>query len=94
MLYEIGDRVIVRSDLTANENYSHSEGEKMDATNSMVALAGTVVTISGTKLTAYGRYYIVEEERHGYMWSDDMFDGLEDDMWFKKNPMGIKELFG
>lgn len=72
MRYKVGDRVVVRSDLTADRVYYMDDGETHDvATASMVQLAGQIVTIK----TVSGNKYTIEEFR--CWWTDEMFDGLE-----------------
>lgn len=74
-LYRPGDRVIVRPDLRTNIQYRMKDGStSVAASDGMVReFAGTVITI--TELNAYGRY--VAAEARGWVWTDEMFVGVE-----------------
>lgn len=68
MKYKVGDKVKVRSDLEENKGYGGwytSEG--------MVKMRGEIVTIIGVKSSSY------ELEENNFKWTDEMFEGLEDD---------------
>lgn len=68
MKYKVGDKVKVRSDLEENKGYGGwytSEG--------MVKMRGEIVTIIGVKSSSY------ELEENNFRWTDEMFEGLEDD---------------
>lgn len=79
-LYNIGDRVVVREDLSIDGRYSNigREGE-LNATGEMIEYAGKTVTISLLQQWSSGNIYYVAKELNGFVWSDEMFDGLEDD---------------
>lgn len=66
MKYKVGDRVRVRSDLKACEQYGANI-----ATNSMERLAGKIVTISRV---GYAHYLV---EGMNYNWTDEMFESVE-----------------
>lgn len=76
MLYQPGDRVIVREDLENGEQYcmSDDKGCAARAVAAMIRFAGQVVTIRGFFL---GRYQI--EEAPEWVWTDEMFVGLEEE---------------
>lgn len=67
MKYKIGDRVRVRSDLKACEQYGANI-----ATNSMERLAGKIVTISRV---GYAHYLV---EGMNYNWTDEMLEPVEE----------------
>lgn len=67
MKYKVGDRVRVRSDLKACEQYGANI-----ATNSMERLAGKIVTISRV---GYAHYLV---EGMNYNWTDEMFEPVEE----------------
>ena len=75
-LYKKGDRVIVRPDLQVYETCYSSSGKCSDSvTESMVGLAGMVVTIESCVPDT--EKYKVEEDIYRWNWVDGMFDGLE-----------------
>lgn len=67
MKYKVGDKVKVRSDLKACEQYGANI-----ATNSMERLAGKIVTISRV---GYAHYLV---EGMNYNWTDEMFEPIEE----------------
>lgn len=67
MKYKVGDKVKVRSDLKACEQY----GANID-TNSMERLAGKIVTISRV---GYAHYLV---EGMNYNWTDEMLEPVEE----------------
>lgn len=67
MKYKVGDRVRVRSDLKACEQYGANI-----ATNSMERLAGKIVTISRV---GYAHYLV---EGMNYNWTDEMLEPVEE----------------
>ena len=72
MLYQVGDMVIVRSDLNTDDAYYMADRyDYWWASGEMVAAGGTVVTITD----ANNSRYLVEGFDNKY-WTDDMFEGL------------------
>lgn len=67
MKYKVGDKVRVRSDLKACEQYGANI-----ATNGMERLAGKIVTIS---MVGYAHYLV---EGMNYNWTDEMFESVEE----------------
>lgn len=67
MKYKVGDKVRVRSDLKACEQYGANI-----ATNSMERLAGKIVTISRV---GYAHYLV---DGMNYNWTDEMFEPVEE----------------
>lgn len=67
MKYKVGDKVRVRSDLKACEQYGANI-----ATNSMERLAGKIVTISRV---GYAHYLV---EGMNYNWTDEMLEPVEE----------------
>lgn len=67
MKYKVGDKVRVRSDLKACEQYGANI-----ATNGMERLAGKIVTISRV---GYAHYLV---EGMNYNWTDEMFEPVEE----------------
>ena len=78
MKYQIGDRVIVREDLTAGMFYSMEDGISNSATAEMCKLRGEVVQISDY---ASDQYLVSSGmpslDVLSYRWTDGMFSGLE-----------------
>lgn len=74
--YQPGDRVIVREDLKDGEQYCMSDNKAYaaNAVYAMTRFAGQAVTIRGF---FSGRYLI--EEDSGWVWTDEMFVGLEEE---------------
>lgn len=66
MKYNTGDKVRVIYDLNSDKWYDDGE---LCATNDMVELAGTIVTIVDIE----NGYYKIKEDDGDYSWSDDMF---------------------
>lgn len=93
MRYEVGDRVLVRDDLTCGEYY-YNEGteNRMDATREMAELSGTVVTISEIDyFWCDSPFYHVEELSDMFFWSDGMFVSLAEEDDIQKSSMNIKQ---
>lgn len=68
MKYKVGDKVRVREDLSIDERYG-----LLYAIDEMIKKKKKTVTIA----YVYDGYYRIEEDI--FMWSDEMFEGLEDD---------------
>ena len=77
--YKVGDKVVVRSDLTKNDYYFmyHNSSTRESVTNSMCKLAGKVVTITA-KYENSGTFKWFIKENDCY-WTDEMFAGLASD---------------
>jgi len=71
MKFQVGDSVRIKADLNLHTRYYTGDGEDFDwAVQSMVALAGRIVTI--TKVNpSYNFYYI---ENYDECWTDEMFE--------------------
>ena len=70
--YKVGDKVLVRSDLSEE----HGASERMTE-----LYAGKIVTIKETNAPVFGidiGAYIIEEDKQRYRWNDDMFEALVD----------------
>ena len=65
MKYKVGDKVKVRSDLEENKGYGG-----WYTSESMVKMCGEIVTIREVRSSSY------ELEENGFMWTDEMFEGL------------------
>ena len=88
-LYQVGDRVRVREDLSEDVTYHMADSNLTDvALYGMVKLAGEVVTI---KKNAYK--YLIEEDSGGFYWVDEMFEGLADAQDDKRFDFDPDELF-
>lgn len=75
LLYQPGDRVVVRADLINGQRYYMNDGSASNtAVREMVKMAGQIVTIR----TANRQYTIEEDSWH---WVDGMFAGLADEIW-------------
>ncbi len=73
LLYHIGDKVIVRSDLRAEAWYYMCDGSRGDGVDpQMLDLCGKVCTIAG--ITS-GNEYLLAEDDVGFWWTDGMFEG-------------------
>lgn len=78
MKYQIGDRVIVREDLTASMYYRMEDGVSNSATAEMCKLRGEVVQIIDYSSDQYLVSSGVESvDMWNYRWTDEMFSGLE-----------------
>lgn len=87
--YKVGDRVVVRKDLSRRERYYMDDSPIIgnSVTPSMYELRGCVVTITGFD----GQYFVAEDE---WRWTDGMFEGLESDFEEELSPPpDIKALF-
>lgn len=73
MKYKVGDKVRVRSDLQISRRY----GTYMFASG-MDDYKGSVVTISKAHQNLY--FYCIEEDRERWIWADEMFEGLEEEL--------------
>ena len=76
--YKIGDKVIVREDLIAGENYG-----KDVFTSAMVSFKGKVVTIS----KVIGFKYEIEEDDKTWNWTDEMFSGKVSENFSSEEPV-------
>ena len=74
--YNVGDKVLVRSDLADGGHYFMEDDSENGniVTSEMLELCGTVVTIEG--LSGSGQYFIKEG---AYKWTDGMFVGRVND---------------
>ena len=74
--YKVGDRVVVREDLRHDVNYFMEDSHASDvAVDTMLNFRGQVVTIGD------GRYDKYSIEECGYSWTDEMFAGLESELF-------------
>lgn len=73
MKYKVGDKVRVRSDLQISRRY----GTYMFASG-MDDYKGSVVTISKAHQNLY--FYCIEEDRGRWIWEDEMFEGLAEEL--------------
>lgn len=73
MKYKVGDKVRVRSDLQISRRY----GTYMFASG-MDDYKGSVVTISKAHQNLY--FYCIEEDRGRWIWADEMFEGLAEEL--------------
>lgn len=86
LLYDPGDRVVVRKDLAVNEYYSNIDGSaNVKVVSDMARYAGKTVTISSRSVhgpTGWELYHVEElvDEELGdiFWWTDCMFEGHED----------------
>lgn len=69
MKYKVGDKVRVRRDLEDGETYGG-----WDVLEDMVKMRGEIVTIRRVRSSAY------ELEEKGLMWTDEMFEGLVEEL--------------
>ena len=75
MMYRVGDRVVIRSDLVENQKYSMLDKSQTDIVNSsMMEYRGKTATISWYE---NGKYKLREFD---WYWTDEMFEGLESDL--------------
>lgn len=73
MRYKAGDKVRVRSDLQISRRYgSYTFAPGMDH------YKGSVVTISKAHQNLY--FYCIEEDRGRWIWADEMFEPVEDEL--------------
>lgn len=74
MRYQIGDRVVVRHDIEEGATYKMYDGSEWNSvTEDMAARAGQTVVIRAY----YSGQYVIEGAE--WCWTDDMFEGLDDD---------------
>ena len=71
MKYKVGDKVRVRSDLKINEDYG-----LQTFVREMSQYIGKVVTIQET----YSNKYNIKEDNEEWYWTDEMFEGLENEL--------------
>lgn len=98
--YDVGDRVIVRDDLSAGDvSYCMNSGPKngftVIATPPMKDCAGQEVTISGIcdrDHWAYGAY-LIEETGDAFVWTDEMFSGFAGQPWNAESIADMAQLF-
>ncbi len=75
MMYHVGDRVVIRSDLVASQVYYMLDKSKGDTvTDAMIEYRGKAATISRYE---NGKYRLKE---FSWYWTDEMFEGLESDL--------------
>lgn len=78
MLYKVGDKVVIKTDLNTDEDYYMSDSEEYCyVTEEMLKFTGRIATI--TDATPYG-YHIAEcdDEDSSWLWTDEMFLSLEE----------------
>ena len=78
MLYKVGDKVVIKTDLNTYEDYYMSDSEECCyVTEEMLEFTGRIATITGT--TPYG-YHIAEcdDEDNSWLWTDEMLLSLEE----------------
>lgn len=87
--YKVGDKVIVKSLDWYNQNKDAYGNVNVPCTfvRDMCRFCGKVVTI---RSVGFSSYYI--EESHSYSWSDEMFEGLEEEMCAYLKTEDIKDL--
>lgn len=73
-LYEIGDKVLVRSDFVKDkvDYYQYGSHHKNTVVPEMMNLKGQVVTIIANGSYGYG----IKEDDGEWTWTDEMFSGL------------------
>lgn len=72
MKYKVGDKVRVRTNLTEDERYG-----SIFVTDEMADMRGMTVTIEdANEKSGYG----IKEDLEGYMWTDEMFEPVEDEL--------------
>jgi uridine phosphorylase len=74
MKYKVGDKVRVRSDLYDDGIYGG-----YDFSEEMERYKGKIVTIISTGRDCERDYYEIEEDDTKYAWTDEMFEGLEEE---------------
>lgn len=73
MKYQVGDMVVIRSDLDENRRYYMDDrSESNTVTHKMVAIGGTVHEITDI----YGGQYRIADDNGSWLWTDEMFDGF------------------
>lgn len=78
-MLKVGDKVRVREDLIACSYY----GGEMFCSGYMESLKGRIATI----VEAYDLFYDIDIDREGWMWSEEMFEKIEE-----KESNNMKEL--
>jgi hypothetical protein len=84
---KVGDRVVIKPDLSVDDNYP------CGVTDEMVALAGQVVTVSEI-ISTEANYQIVkiEEDEYGFSWSTPMLTGLAGGFYHLRTEYSLVEL--
>ncbi|OME54080.1 hypothetical protein BSK59_15985 [Paenibacillus odorifer] len=73
--YQVGDKVVVRSDLQEDEQYSMINDSYTDiAVDEMVERAGKTVTIAAIEPEAGHMSYSILEDSGYWSWTDEMFE--------------------
>lgn len=87
--YKVGDRVIVKSLDWYNENKDVYGNVSVPCcfVRAMSQYCGKVVTIRRINLRSYGI-----EESYDYSWSDEMFEGLAEEMYAYLKTKDVKDL--
>ena len=70
---EVGDRVIIRDDLSYKEDYRGQDGEYMGVAYSMEKYRGEVATIIGAHSSNVWR---IDLDNRQWMWVSGMFSGV------------------
>lgn len=83
--YKVGDRVVVRPDLSTRDEF-----RDLAVTSEMAALAGKVVTISAVLRAAPAGYSIVEDNG-AWFWAPEMFSGLAPEEMTNKGGSAVRE---
>lgn len=81
-LHDIGDAVVVRSDLHTGIDYYMKSGSEApicyDVTEGMKKYAGKIVHIAGH----ISGLYLIKEDDYGWVWTDGMFENVSDEECF------------
>ena len=87
--YKVGDKVIVKSLAWYNENKDACGSVKVPCTfvREMSKYCGKVVTIRCVSFSSYGI-----EESYSFSWSDEMFEGLAEEMCAYLKTKDVKDL--
>jgi hypothetical protein len=87
--YKVGDKVIVKSLAWYNENKDAFGNVRVPCTfvSGMRKYCGKVVTIRSVNMNSYSI-----EEDYGCSWSDEMFEGLAEEMYAYLKTKDIKDL--
>ena len=87
--YKVGDKVIVKSLDWYNQNKDTFGTVNVPCSfvRDMSRFCGKVVTI---RSVGFSSYYI--EESYSYSWSDEMFEGLAEEMWAYPKTKDVKDL--
>lgn len=80
--HDIGDAVVVKSDLRTGIHYYMKSGPEApiynNATEEMKKYAGKIVHIADH----INGQYLIEEDDDGWVWTDDMFENVSDEECF------------